>query len=385
MKKLIQFGAGNIGRSFIGQLFSEAGYEVVFVDVNQSLIDELNKKGTYKVCIKEDSGSQILAVNRIRAVNINDRDAVADEIAEASCIATSVGKNILPRILPVVAEGLLKRSRPIDIILAENIHNGAYFAEQHLKESLPSDYPLKEMAGLVETSIGKMVPLVSGEDLKKDPLMVYAEAYNTLIVDGQAFLTEQPDIKTLKAVSDIRAYVDRKLFIHNMGHAAAAYLGYAYNSEWNYIWEALSNQQVYAYVKEAMKESGYAVADQYPHVFTRDDIDDHIKDLLYRFSNKALGDTIYRVGRDLPRKLGREDRVIGALRLASSRQMPNQSISRIYHSAIRFRKKDLDGKLFPADEEFHNLLEREGEEAVLEKICGLSPLTDSQLIRNLMN
>jgi len=46
-KKMIQFGAGNIGRSFIGQLFSRSGYEVVFVDINKELIKEVNKKRVF--------------------------------------------------------------------------------------------------------------------------------------------------------------------------------------------------------------------------------------------------------------------------------------------------------------------------------------------------
>ena len=34
-KKILIFGAGKIGRSFIGQLFSRAGYELVFIDANK--------------------------------------------------------------------------------------------------------------------------------------------------------------------------------------------------------------------------------------------------------------------------------------------------------------------------------------------------------------
>ncbi|MBA7563374.1 Mannitol-1-phosphate 5-dehydrogenase [subsurface metagenome] len=47
-KKMIQFGAGNIGRSFIGQLFSRSGYEVVFVDINKKLNNKI-KRAFYNV------------------------------------------------------------------------------------------------------------------------------------------------------------------------------------------------------------------------------------------------------------------------------------------------------------------------------------------------
>ena len=74
--------------------------------------------------------------------------------------------------------------------------------------------------GLVETSIGKMVPIMKTEDLEEDPLLVYAEPYNTLILDRKGFLGDIPHIEEFALKDNIKAWVDRKAFIHNLGHAA---------------------------------------------------------------------------------------------------------------------------------------------------------------------
>jgi len=66
--KLVQFGAGNIGRSFIGQLFSRAGYEVVFADVVPEVIRLLNERRRYRVEIKDDPPGTIWVEN-VRAVD----------------------------------------------------------------------------------------------------------------------------------------------------------------------------------------------------------------------------------------------------------------------------------------------------------------------------
>jgi mannitol-1-phosphate/altronate dehydrogenase len=45
----VHFGAGNIGRGFVGLILHRAGYRVVFVDVVDALIDALNGTPSYLV------------------------------------------------------------------------------------------------------------------------------------------------------------------------------------------------------------------------------------------------------------------------------------------------------------------------------------------------
>ena len=231
MPTLVQFGGGNIGRSFLGQLFSRGGYEVVFVDIDQDLISEFNSKHAYRVVIKRgDQADEILNIENVRAVNALDKEAVAREVAGADVLATSVGQRALTAIIPIIAQGLAMRrseqgDRPLDIIIAENLRAAADFFREKLSDALPTDYPLDELVGLVETSIGKMVPIMRAEDMKEDRLWVFAEAYNSLILDKRGFKNPIPNIQGLVPKENMQAYVDRKLFIHNLGHAASAYFG----------------------------------------------------------------------------------------------------------------------------------------------------------------
>src|SRR5690606_1049110 len=110
LKKLVLIGAGKIGRSFIGQLFSRSGYSVVFVEVYKPLVDALNERQRYNVVIK-DKTDQINEINNVRAVLASETDKVIDEIASANICAVSTGQQGLQSIFPILAEGLLTRHR----------------------------------------------------------------------------------------------------------------------------------------------------------------------------------------------------------------------------------------------------------------------------------
>jgi mannitol-1-phosphate 5-dehydrogenase len=374
--KLVQFGAGNIGRSFIGQLFSRAGYEVVFADVVPEVIRLLNERGRYRVEIKDDPPGTIWVEN-VRAVDSRDRDRVVGELATADIAGTAVGPAALPHLFPVLAAALRLRQEqdagPLDVILCENLRGAAATVREGVAALLPADFPLDESLGLVETSIGKMVPIMTAAQRAADPLAVHAEAYNTLICDARGFRAPIPNVPGLDPKQNMRAYVDRKSFIHNLGHAITAYVGYVRDPRMVYLWEAVERPDVREVAEGAMWESARALIREYPEEFTEANQREHIEDLLRRFANRALGDTIFRVGRDLPRKLSPEDRLVGALRLGLRHGLSAPNTLLGIAAALHFRAVDEEGRLHPADAQFVEEWIPQGPEKILTGVCALNP------------
>ncbi len=382
MKKFLQFGAGNIGRSLVGEIFARAGYEVCFVDALPEVVAALNARRSYVVRIKDDlppGAPAELTVNNVRGLAAGDTAAVTRAVAEADLIGTSVGAGVLPKIWPTLAAGLAQRQTPVSILFCENWRGVAQKARAALRELLPAGYPLDERIGLVETSIGKMVPIMPQAVRAQDPLEVWAEAYNQIIADREAFIGPPPEIAGLKLCAHFEAYVDRKLFIHNLGHAAAAYLGFLAGHK--LIWECLADPAVRPAVETVMRESARALARTYPQAFTLADLEEHVADLLRRFANRALGDTVFRVGRDLGRKLAPDDRCLGALRLVQTAGGDPAPFVRVIAAALRFRATDESGISYQPDVEFLAQLEREGLPALLTQHCGLDAARDASLLQ----
>jgi len=382
--KLVLFGAGKIGRSFIGQLFSRGGYEVVFIDVYKPVIDELNRRKNYNVIIKSDS-DEVINIKNVRGVFAGDVEKVVKEVATAGILAVSVGLNGLKSIFPLIAKGLEMRSEsgdaiPLDIIIAENMRNADNYFHAELAKLLPAGYPLDTMAGLIETSIGKMVPIMQKKDIQEDMLQIFAEPYNTLILNKKGFRNPIPEIQGLAPKENMKAWVDRKLFIHNLGHAAAAYTGYLYNPGFIYIYEALDVNEVFEKVIGAMRQAAAVLRKKYPGEFSEKDLNDHIDDLLKRFRNKALGDTIFRVGCDLMRKLGPEDRLAGAIRSAAEYDLPYDKILYALVCGCHFRAKDESGNLIKEDIDFIRLYGTDIR-SILINVCGFDESGNSKLIQ----
>lgn len=343
MKKAVMYGAGNIGRGFIGQLFAESGYEVTFIDVNQDIINRLNKDCKYPVGVLSRTGCNEILVTHVKGVNGSDVEKVAEAIAEADIMATAVGVNVLPRIAKPIASGLKKRwqsgkMEPLNIIICENLLN----ADHYLAELIKSEFDdvqksyFERTIGLVEASIGRMVPVMTPVMQKGNILRICVEEYDELPVDKDAFKGLIPKIKNMQPASPFAFYIQRKLFIHNMGHALTAYLGKL--KGYQYIWEAIEDPYIELAVLKAMQDSARALSCEHDVKlgFTLN----HVDDLIYRFGNKLLGDTINRVGNDVKRKLSPHDRLVGAANLCSMHGINPANICLGIAAAMKFTSAD---------------------------------------------
>lgn len=383
---IVIFGAGRIGRSFIGQLFGRSGYRLVFIDADPVLVGRLNTAGGYRVIMKGEKEEEIV-VSNLEAIHADDTVHAAGAVSSAGILAVSVGMSAIGKVVPLIASGIDLRYRqnplsPLDIILAENMRSAAGFVRDELRKHLPPDFPVDSYTGLIETSIGKMVPIMPLTELEKDPLLIFAEPYNTLILDAGAFKNPVPGVAGLAPENNIRAWVDRKAFIHNLGHATAAYYGNYLFPEAVYMHEILDYAEVREFTREVMLQSADIIKAAYPDDFSHQDLVEHTDDLILRFRNKALGDTVFRVGRDLPRKLAVDDRFMGAVHLAARFDMPCDKIIKAMSFGFFFSAKDEAGNSCQPDIDFQKAVQ-ENPEAALPNILGLDLSGDSAVIRQL--
>ena len=311
------YGGGNIGRGFIGALLSHSGYEVTFIDVAEPVIQALQKSHRYPVRIVSTEGYEDVWVENVTAVNGNLPQA-AEAIADCDIMATAVGARILKFIVPNIVAGLRQRwamgKGPLNIIICENLNDANKVLEGMLKAELTDEECVKfdETVGLVEASIGRMVPVQTEQMKDGEPMRVCVEEYGFLPVDKAAFKGEIPEIKNMVPYAPFDFYIKRKLYVHNMGHATCAYLGNLLGLD--YIYEAIAVPEVRILVQNAMQESQLALSKHYGASMM--ELQEHITDLLYRFANVALQDTCQRVGGDPGRKLSPGDRLIGSSLLA---------------------------------------------------------------------
>ena len=337
--KALHFGGGNIGRGFIGKILAEAGYEVVFADINMTVIDRLNQDHGYTVHVVGEGVDQHETVKNVRGINSGDEAAVTAEISDATLVTTAVGPPVLEILAPLLARSLAARYRaggaPLNIIACENMVRGSSFLKEKVLTAAGDDAALIDAnTGFVDCAVDRIVPPVRGGDA--DPLAVTVEVFSEWIVDSTQFKGAVPAIAGMIATDKLMAFIERKLFTLNTGHTALAYFGQLAGKKT--VGEAMQDDAVRQAAEAVMKESGAVLIRRY--AFDPAAHRAYIDKILKRFANPYLHDDIDRVARQPLRKLGAQERFIKPLNGMLEYDLPHNATVRAIAATLHYHNPD---------------------------------------------
>lgn len=360
----IHFGAGNIGRGFIGCLLSQSGYQVCFVDVNTEIVNLINQKNEYRVILADETRKETVIQNIYAINSMTHPEKVIEAIAKADIITTAVGPHILEKISDLIKEGLRERAKlnkSINIIACENMIGGSQFLKEKVYEGIPKDEQKKfdELFGFPNAAVDRIVPIQENED----KLLVAVEPFYEWVVDNTQMKGTLSVIEGITLVHDLTPFIERKLFTVNTGHAVAAYVGYQAGHKT--IKDAMDDETVFQAVQNTLAETGNVLIKKYH--FDLNEHRNYIQKIIKRFQNPFINDEVTRVARGPIRKLGRNDRLISpAIQHYDLLGREPEYLAKAIVSAVKYD--------FQLDEEAQKLQEKIlqlGYEKALQEISGL--------------
>lgn len=359
--KAVHFGAGNIGRGFIGELLHQSGFAVTFIDVDKKTVDYINKNRSYDVYIINDNYRKEIIDNVCAISSITEEDKAIKAISQADIITTSVCVDNLPKIANTLAKGLKKRlnqhKERVNILSCEN----AFYATDMLKKALKEcKYAMTEeeldAIGCFPNVAVDRIALSTEQDGIRIPQI--EKSFELVIEKNKLKDPASQPIKGAEYADNLGMYLERKLYVFNCGHATAAYLGYA--KKLPTIYDALSDKDIYGEVLSTMRESAAMMTKKFP--FTIEELEAFIQKILKRISLKELHDDATRVGRSPIRKLGRNDRLVGPAMLAQQYNLPNEHLAKAIAAGYHFDCAE-DGQA----KEIQTFIKKEGIEKAVEK------------------
>lgn len=375
-EKIVVFGAGATGRGHVGLLSWQAGFEMVFVDKKTALVDALRRAGRYTVKLYGEDAQEI-SVSGYRVYHSQERAAIAGEIRDAALVLTAVFDQNLADVAETIALGLSACARagrrmPLNCIACENMMDSSSVLGNHVRQLVAGEVLawFERYAGFPDCMISRVVPRP-----EPDPLVIVAEDYNEWTTRADAFRGSKPaKLTALELVDNQSARLERKLFIHNGGHATCAYFGFHRGHK--YIHEAVADPEVARCVLGALDELGAVVRRKWG--FSQESIDDYKQDLCRRGAVPEMRDEILRVVRDPIRKLSPRERLVAPANLAVEYGLPRQWITRAIVAALRYQH--------PQDQQSMALarqLAEHGLSQVLQEVCGIAP--DSPLANEIQS
>ncbi|MDR0552283.1 MAG: mannitol-1-phosphate 5-dehydrogenase [Spirochaetaceae bacterium] len=369
--KAVHFGAGNIGRGFIGEVLHKNGFTVDFVDVNETIIDALRKRGGYEICLAGEKAEHI-SISGVNGINSKkEPEAVVKAVSNADIVTTAIGPGILPFIAEITAQGIIARklrgiTAPLDIIACENMIGGSAFLRKEVVKYIPqTDISYFDTyIGFPNAAVDRIVPVQKNDD----PLFVSVEPFREWVIDEPARKAKHITLREVEYAKDLQPFIERKLFSVNTGHASAAYTGHHYG--WKFIGEAMRDERVLSRLQDTLAETGSLLCAKWN--FDKETHQKYTRKIIARFSNPAINDEIKRVARNPIRKLGFDERFIRPVRELKERGLSYKTLLSTISLVLKYD--------MPDDEESARLQQLLKETDVPGVIKSVTGLTDAALI-----
>ncbi|MGO2853519.1 MAG: mannitol-1-phosphate 5-dehydrogenase [Tetragenococcus koreensis] len=369
--KATHFGAGNIGRGFIGEILHQNGFSIDFVDINETIIDALKERNSYEIELAAAEKKHIKVEQVTGINNQKDPEAVIASVATSDIVTTAIGPNILPFIAELIAKGIQKRrlegnDTPLDVIACENMIGGSQFLLNKVREFLNEEdlSYVDDFIGFPNAAVDRIVPMQQHDD----PLFVSVEPFCEWLVDDTQSKAKQIRLDNVGYVSDLTPYIERKLFSVNTGHATTAYTGNYYR--YTTIGEAIADDKVLNQLKAVLQETGDLLIAKWD--FARSQHEQYIQKIIERFKNPYISDDVSRVARTPIRKLGYDERFIRPIREAKERGLAYQSLVNVVAMILQYDD--------PNDEESVRLQKMLKENSVADVIYEVTGLSDASIV-----
>ena len=365
-KKAVHFGAGKIGRGFIAELLHDSGYEVIFGDVVDELVDLVNKEHEYPLFLIDHNYEEKIIDHVVAYSNIKNPEKLIDAMCEAEIITTSVMATNLPKVAPLITEGLkkrLKENKNKAIVMAcENAMMGTDILKKAMIETnILTEEELDSIAVFPNTAVDRMV--FGGIHNGKEGIEV-GDAYELVIEKNKLIDPNSEPINGAEYVDDLMMYLQRKIYIINCGHAIAGYYGQALKG-YEIVQDSLRDPELIPQIREAMLESASALEKKYG--FTHESLVDYMETMMVkRFTTPGVVDPISRVSREPIRKIAPNDRIMGPANNCEEYGLDNTYLLKGVACALKF-KSEGDAQA----EELQNFIKENGVEEAIVKYTGV--------------
>ncbi|MFW6286439.1 MAG: hypothetical protein ACOC29_00720 [Candidatus Sumerlaeota bacterium] len=351
---LLVFGAGCIGRGFLGELATREERPLIFINADPEKTQRLRRAGQYKVRRVGRKETTTL-VTGYEVLNIADEKGISGALGRCGMIATAVGGDNLVGVAAVLGPLLKEPNRRLAVLLCENMRG----ADRYLRDALIAAGADPEAFFCEVISVEPMfIPA-------HDSLDIMGEAIETGLIERRSVERLDNPLAGLQIVQSLEPYYARKLFTNNAGHALLAYEGYLTGK--TLLCDAMDKPEIRRRLEDMLKVSVEMLHREY--ALGREELREHTANLMrWRFPNRDLADTIRRVARDPLRKLGPDERLVGLLRRLIKHELPIGPVCDTIAAALHYQD--------PANAEarrMHRQIDSEGPGTILEEYCGILP------------